>query len=100
MIFYLGANTNQIIDETAYELTSLKKTSKQKKPKQDKKLIKEHEQQNFTTAKSITTYHLDSSGQGPVSQKSRNFSALFRVPQFLFYLRNAEVLSHQTLQSS
>ena len=37
---------------------------------------------------------------GPVSQKSRNFSGLFRVSQFPLYLRNAEVLSHQTLQSS
>ena len=36
----------------------------------------------------------------PVSQKSRNFSGLFRVPQFLLNLRNAEVLSHQTSQSS
>ena len=38
--------------------------------------------------------------QWPVSQKSRNFSGLFRVPQFPLYLRNAEVLSHQTSQSS
>ena len=37
---------------------------------------------------------------GPVSQKSRNFSGLFRVPQFHLYLRNAEVLSLQTSQSS
>ena len=35
-----------------------------------------------------------------VSQKSRNFSGLFRVPQFSSYLRKAEVLSHQTSQSS
>ena len=28
---------------------------------------------------------------GPVSQKSRNFSRLFRVPQFPLYRRNAEV---------
>ena len=40
------------------------------------------------------------SGQSPVSQKSRNFSGLFRVPQFPLYLRNAEVVSHQTSQSS
>ena len=33
---------------------------------------------------------------GPVSQKSRNFSGLSRVPQFPLYLRNAGVLSHQT----
>ena len=39
-------------------------------------------------------------GLGPVSQKSRNFSGLFRVPQFPSYLRNAEVLSLQTSQSS
>ena len=38
--------------------------------------------------------------QRPVSQKSRNFSDLFRVPQFPSYLRNAEALSHQTSQSS
>ena len=38
--------------------------------------------------------------QGPVSQKSRNFSGLFRVPQLPLYLRNAEVLSLQTAQSS
>ena len=38
--------------------------------------------------------------QEPVSQKSRNFAALFRVPQFPLYLRNAEVLSNQTSQSS
>ena len=39
-------------------------------------------------------------GLGPVSQKSRNFSGLFRVPQFLLYLRNTEVLGLQTSQSS
>ena len=38
--------------------------------------------------------------QGPVSQKSRNFSGQYRVPQFPLYLRNAEVLSLQTSQSS
>ena len=38
--------------------------------------------------------------QAPVSQKTRNFSGLFRIPQFPLYLRNAEVLSHQTSQSS
>ena len=40
--------------------------------------------------------------QGPVSQKSRNFSGLFRVPQLPvpLYLRNAEVLSVQTAQPS
>ena len=55
--------------------------AKKKKPKQNKQqLIKEHAQQNFTTAKSIATHHLDSSGQGPVSQKSRNSSGLFRMP--------------------
>ena len=32
----------------------------------------------------------------PVSQKSRNVSGLFRVPQFPLYLRNAAALSHQT----
>ena len=36
---------------------------------------------------------------GPVSQKFRNISDLFRVPRFLLYLHNAEVLSHQTSQS-
>ena len=41
-----------------------------------------------------------SSYSEPVSQKSRNFSGLFRVPQFSSYLRKAEVLSHQTSQSS
>ena len=35
-----------------------------------------------------------------VSQKSRNFSGLFRVPQFPLYLRNAEILSTRALQSS
>ena len=34
------------------------------------------------------------------SRKSRNFSGLFRVPQFRLYLRNAEVPSHKTSQSS
>ena len=34
--------------------------------------------------------------QAPVSQKSRNVSGLFRVPQFPLYLRNAAALSHQT----
>ena len=38
--------------------------------------------------------------QGTVSQKSRNFSSILRVPQFPLYLRNAEVLIHHTLQSS
>ena len=38
--------------------------------------------------------------QGPVSQKSRNFSGLFWVPQFSLYLRNADVLSQQTSQFS
>ena len=38
--------------------------------------------------------------QAPVSQKSRDFSGLSRVPQFPLHLRNAEVLSHQTSQSS
>ena len=37
---------------------------------------------------------------GAYFSKSRNFSGLFRVPQFPLYLRNAEVLSHQTSQSS
>ena len=37
---------------------------------------------------------------GSVSQKSRNFSGLFRVSQFSLYLRNVEVLSHRTSQSS
>ena len=37
---------------------------------------------------------------GPVSQKSRKFSGLLRVPQFPLYLRDAEVLSPQTSQSS
>ena len=35
--------------------------------------------------------------QGPVSQKSWNFSGLFQFP---LYLHNAEVLRHQTLQPS
>ena len=43
---------------------------------------------------------LQTNPRGPVSQKSRNFSGLFRVPQFPSYLRNAEVLSLQTSQSS
>ena len=38
--------------------------------------------------------------QKTLSQMSRNFSGLFRVPQFPLYLRNAEVLSRQTLQYS
>ena len=38
--------------------------------------------------------------QGPVAQKSRNFLGLFRLPEFPFFLRNAEALSHQTFQSS
>ena len=38
--------------------------------------------------------------QGPISHKSRNFSGLSRVPQVPLYLRNAEVLSHQSSQSS
>ena len=33
---------------------------------------------------------------GPVYRKFRNFSRLFRVPQFFLYVRNAEVLRHQT----
>ena len=38
---------------------------------------------------------------GPVSQKSRNFLGLFRVPQLLLlYLHNAKVISLQTSQSS
>ena len=37
---------------------------------------------------------------GPVSRKSRNFSGLFQVPPLPLYLRNAEVLSLQTSQSS
>ena len=36
------------------------------------------------------------SEQEPVSQKFRNLSGLFRVPQFPLYLRNAEAISHQT----
>ena len=40
------------------------------------------------------------SGQSPVSQKSRNFSGLFRVPQFPLYLGNAEAVSHQTSRFS
>ena len=42
----------------------------------------------------------ENSDQWPVSQNSRNFSGLFRVSQFPTHLRNAEVLSHQTSQSS
>ena len=37
---------------------------------------------------------------GTVSQKSRNVSGLFWVPQLPLYLRNAEVLSIQTSLSS
>ena len=37
---------------------------------------------------------------GPVSQKFRYFSDLFRVPRFFLFLHNAEVLSHQTSQSN
>ena len=37
---------------------------------------------------------------GPVCRKSRNFSGLFRMPQFPLYHRNVEVLSHQTSQLS
>ena len=37
-------------------------------------------------------YH---SAQEPVSPKSRNFSGLFRVPQFPLYLDNAEFLRYQ-----
>jgi len=36
----------------------------------------------------------------PVSQESRNFSGLFRMPPIPLYLRNAEVLSHQISPSS
>ena len=36
----------------------------------------------------------------PVSQESRNFSGLFRMPPIPLYIRNAEVLSHQILPSS
>ena len=32
----------------------------------------------------------------PVSQMARNFSGLFSVQKFPLYLRNAEVLAHQT----
>ena len=39
-------------------------------------------------------------GLGPGSQTSRNFSGLFGVPQSPLYLRNVEILSHQTSQSS
>ena len=49
--------------------------------------------------KEVKLCHLRNN-QGPVSQKSRNFLGLFRLPEFPFYLRNAEALSHQTLQSS
>ena len=38
--------------------------------------------------------------QAPVSQKSRNNSGLFRVPQFPLYTRNGEVQSHKTSESS
>ena len=38
--------------------------------------------------------------QAPVSQMSRNFSGILQVPQFPLYLRNAEVVSHQSSQSS
>ena len=31
---------------------------------------------------------------GPVSRNSRDLSGLFRMPQFLLYLRNTEVLRH------
>ena len=37
-------------------------------------------------------------GRWLVSQKSRNFSGLFRVPNLPLRLRNAEVLGYQTLQ--
>ena len=37
--------------------------------------------------------------EGPVSQKSRNFTGHFRVSQFPLYLKNREDLSHQTPQS-
>ena len=37
---------------------------------------------------------------GACFSKSRNFSGLFRASQFPLYPRNAEVLSHQTSQSS
>ena len=49
-----------------------------------------------TTLPSYALLSLSLHDPGPVSQKSRNFSYLFRVPQFLLYLRNAEVLSRQT----
>mgnify|MGYP000135063740 CR=1 FL=1 len=39
-----------------------------------------------------------SSGQGPVSQKSRNFSGSFRVTSFSLYLQNEGVSRHETLQ--
>ena len=37
--------------------------------------------------------------QGPVSQKSRNFTGHFRVSQLPLYLKNGEDLSRQTSQS-
>ena len=39
-----------------------------------------------------------SSGQGPVSRKSRHFSGLFRVTEFNLYLQNEGVSRHETLQ--
>ena len=36
--------------------------------------------------------------QGPVSQKSRNFTGRFRVSQFPLYLKNGEDLIRQTSQ--
>ena len=36
--------------------------------------------------------------QGPVSQKSRNFTGHFRVSQFLLYLKNGDDLIRQTSQ--
>ena len=45
-------------------------------------------------------YHLRESFrfQGPVSQKSRNFTGRFRVSQFPLYLKNGEDLIRQTSQ--
>ena len=59
-------------------------------------VIKRVDKGSFTTV--FVTLTLES--PDTCFQKSRNFSGPFRLPQIPLYLRNAEVLSHQTSQSS
>ena len=59
-------------------------------------VIKRVDKGSFTTV--FVTLTLES--PDTCFQKSRKFSGPFRLPQIPLYLRNAEVLSHQTSQSS